>query len=76
MDSVDLVTGQQIDISMTEVEGNNDVFSVTYDKLIEDVEEGSVILLDDGLIQLEVTGKDEEQGLNPYNRRQFGRLKK
>ena len=25
--------------------------------------EGSIILLDDGLIQLEVTGKDEEQGL-------------
>ncbi len=40
-----------------------DVFSVTYEKLIEDVEDGSVILLDDGLIQLEVTGKDKEKGL-------------
>ena len=38
-------------------------FQYSYDKLIEDVNEGSVILLDDGLIQLEVTGKDEEQGL-------------
>ena len=48
---------------MTEVEGTRDVFSVTYDKLIEDVAEGATILLDDGLIQLEVTGKDEEKGL-------------
>ena len=60
---VDLVTGQNISISMTEVEGNNDVFSVTYDKLIEDVQVGSIILLDDGLIELEVIGKDEEKGL-------------
>lgn len=60
---VDLVTGQYISISMTEVEGNSDVFSVTYDKLIEDVGVGSTILLDDGLIQLEVIGKDEENGL-------------
>ena len=57
MAHVDLVTGQHIKISMTEVEGDSNVFSVTYDKLIEDVEEGSIILLDDGLIQLEVIGK-------------------
>ena len=48
---------------MQEVEGDQHVFSVSYEKLIEDVEVGSVILLDDGLIQLEVTGKDEAQGL-------------
>ena len=35
---IELVTGQKIDISMTQVEGNNDAFSVSYDKLIEDVE--------------------------------------
>src|SRR6185312_15948608 len=60
---VELVTGRKVNISMTEVEGTDDLFSVTYDKLIEDVEDGSTILLDDGLIQLEVTGKDEENGL-------------
>lgn len=60
---VELVVNQQVSISMDEVEGTNDVFSVTYDKLIEDVGIGSTILLDDGLIQLEVTGKDEEKGL-------------
>ncbi|MHA6260656.1 pyruvate kinase [Sporosarcina sp. CAU 1771] len=60
---IELQTGQQINISMTEVTGTNEVFSVTYSKLIEDVNEGSTILLDDGLIQLEVTGKDVKQGL-------------
>src|SRR5690606_33720049 len=60
---VELITGKEIDISMQEVEGDEHVFSVTYSKLIEDVDKGSVILLDDGLIQLEVTGKDEEKGL-------------
>jgi len=60
---VELEMGQKIDISMTEVEGTADVFSITYDKLIEDVEEGSIILLDDGLVELEVSGKDSENGL-------------
>ena len=60
---VELVTGQKVNVSMSEVEGTGDVFSVTYEKLIEDVEKGSIILLDDGLIELEVTGKDEENGL-------------
>ncbi|GEN82226.1 pyruvate kinase [Sporosarcina luteola] len=60
---VELITGQHIDISMTEVEGTDQAFSVTYDKLIEDVDKGSVILLDDGLIQLEVVGLDKTNGL-------------
>jgi pyruvate kinase len=60
---VDLVAGQSIKISMQEVLGDNDVFSVSYDKLIDDVHTGSVILLDDGLIQLEVTDLDKENGL-------------
>lgn len=58
-----LTTGQVIDISMTEVEGTEASFSVTYDKLIEDVEQNSIILLDDGLIQLRVLAKDHEKGL-------------
>ncbi|MBK3493577.1 pyruvate kinase [Viridibacillus sp. YIM B01967] len=62
-DAVELVTGQTIDISMTEVLGNKEVFSITYEKLIDDVEKGSIILLDDGLIELRVTGKDVKAGL-------------
>lgn len=62
-DAVELETGQTIDISMTEVLGNKEIFSITYEKLIDDVEESSIILLDDGLIELRVTGKDTEAGL-------------
>ncbi len=60
---IHLVTGQVIDISMTEVLGNESRFSVTYDRLIEDVDQNNVILLDDGLIELRVLAKDVEQGL-------------
>ena len=58
-----LTVGQVIDISMTEVEGTEKCFSVTYDRLIEDVEQNSRILLDDGLIELRVLATDKEKGL-------------
>ncbi len=60
---VELENGQEIAVSMHEVLGNHEVFSVSYDRLIEDVHLGSVILLDDGLIELEVTGTDRAAGL-------------
>ncbi|MBD8026242.1 pyruvate kinase [Ureibacillus sp. Re31] len=58
-----LTQGQVIDISMTEVVGNEKRFSVTYNQLIEDVNQNDKILLDDGLIELRVLAKDMEQGL-------------
>ena len=61
-DAIELTTGQPIAISTTEVLGNSDVFSITYEKLIEDVNEGSIILLDDGLIELEVESIDQAAG--------------
>ncbi|MCW1928508.1 pyruvate kinase [Bhargavaea beijingensis] len=60
--AIELENGQQIDIMMTEVLGNSERFSVTYDRLAEDVHAGSVILLDDGLIELEVRESDPEDG--------------
>ena len=60
---VHLKTGQVIDISMTQVLGNEKVFSVTYEQLIEDVDQNNIILLDDGLIELRVLAKDTEKGL-------------
>ncbi len=62
-DSIDLETGQNIAISMTEVLGTKEMFSISYGRLIDDVHVGSVILLDDGLIELHVTGIDKEKGL-------------
>ncbi|MER1999573.1 MAG: pyruvate kinase, partial [Lysinibacillus sp.] len=56
-----VVTGQVIDISMTEVVGNENVFSVTYEELINDVDQNDIILLDDGLIQLRVLAKDTDK---------------
>ncbi|WP_010651134.1 pyruvate kinase [Oceanobacillus massiliensis] len=58
----DLEQGNSVIISMNEVEGTAEKFSVTYEGLIRDVHEGSKILLDDGLIELEVTGIDHELG--------------
>jgi pyruvate kinase len=60
--AIELVVGNEIIISMTEVVGTLDKFSVTYEGLIDDVHIGSTILLDDGLIELEVIGLDHSNG--------------
>ena len=52
---VEFTTGDVERISMTEVEGDNTRFSGSYPELISDVNPGSHTLLDDGLIDLEVT---------------------
>ncbi|WP_019154820.1 pyruvate kinase [Robertmurraya massiliosenegalensis] len=52
--AIELEAGKTVIISMNEVEGTVDKFSVTYEGLIDDVHPGSKILLDDGLIGLEV----------------------
>ncbi|MGP7818464.1 pyruvate kinase [Niallia sp. 01092] len=60
--AIELESGKDIIISMTEVEGTTEKFSVTYTGLIDDVQVGSKILLDDGLIGLEVTSIDKAAG--------------
>ena len=57
---VSLIAGETVRFSMTEVEGTKDKFSITYPELINDVVVGNHILLDDGLIDLEVTEIDRE----------------
>ncbi|MBK0348096.1 pyruvate kinase [Aerococcaceae bacterium zg-ZJ1578] len=59
---VELVRGNTVRISMTEVLGNADKFSVTYSELINDVVPGNHILLDDGLVDLLVTEIDKANG--------------
>lgn len=51
-------TGDVVRVAMNEVEGTQEKFSVTYAELINDVNPGSHILLDDGLIDLLVTDID------------------
>lgn len=57
---VTITKGDTVRISMNEVEGTKERFSVTYSELINDVTPGSSILLDDGLINLLVTDIDRE----------------
>ncbi len=47
-------------VSMKDIEGTAERFSITYEELIHDVEVGSKILLDDGLIELKVVAIDKE----------------
>ncbi|SFH74038.1 pyruvate kinase [Pisciglobus halotolerans] len=54
--------GDVVRVAMEEVEGTKEKFSVTYPELINDVEPGAHILLDDGLIDLLVTDIDKENG--------------
>lgn len=58
--AIELREGNNITISMNEVLGTTEKFSVTYTGLINDVNIGSKILLDDGLIELEVVEIDKE----------------
>ena len=57
--TIELTAGSNCIISMTEVLGTPEKFSITYEGLIHDVSAGSTILLDDGLIGLEVLKVDE-----------------
>ena len=58
-DSIELTAGNEVTISMEEVLGTPEKFSITYEGLLYDVQAGSRILLDDGLIGLEVLKIDE-----------------
>lgn len=56
----ELIEGSTVHVTMDNIEGTAERFSITYDGLINDVYVGSKILLDDGLIELEVTDIDKE----------------
>ena len=58
--AITMKIGDSVRISMTEVLGTNEKFSITYPELINDVNVGSHILLDEGLIDLEVTDIDRD----------------
>ena len=51
---VTLEEGQEFVLTTEEIEGDAQRVSITYDGLAEDVEPGKKILIDDGLIELEV----------------------
>lgn len=54
-----LETGAEFLLSTKAIEGDEKKVSITYEGLVNDVDRGSRILIDDGLIELKVTGKTE-----------------
>ena len=72
---VELVRGQKIEVSMTEVLGNSERFSVSYEGLIDDVEPGDFILLDDGLVELQIDELNKETGIITTTVKNNGLLK-
>lgn len=57
-----LEKGKEVIVSMSQVVGTPEKFSVTYEDLINDVQIGSYILLDDGLVELQVKDIDKDKG--------------
>ena len=51
--------GDKFILTTRDVEGTEEIVSITYDKLTSDVSTGTIILIDDGLIRLEVTEVNE-----------------
>ncbi|MGI6112518.1 MAG: pyruvate kinase [Mahellales bacterium] len=56
---VDLVSGQEFVLTADDITGNDKKVSITYKRLAQDIQRGCKILLDDGLIQLEVKDLDD-----------------
>ncbi len=56
---VQLAEGASITLTTQEMEGDAGRVSISYAGLVEDVQAGSRILIDDGLIELKVTGKSD-----------------
>jgi len=60
-DRATIVEGTVVEVHMNEILGDATKFSITYDRLIEDIVVGKNILVDDGYLILEVTGTDIER---------------
>lgn len=60
---VQVEKGSTVSVYMNEITGDATKFSVTYAGLINDVEIGGTILVDDGYLELKVESKDMENGI-------------
>ena len=56
-----LKAGEQFTLTTEEIEGDESKVPITYEGLVQDVDAGRVILIDDGLIELKVVGKSEKE---------------
>lgn len=55
--SIELVTGESIEITIDDIKGNEQIISTSYKQLANDAEIGDSILINDGLIRLKVISK-------------------
>ena len=58
-DEFEIESGNNIEITINKVIGNENIISCSYDQLVNDSKIGNQILIDDGLIKLEITEKKE-----------------
>ena len=58
-DRIELHTGDTFTLTTKDIEGTQDIVSITYKNLINDVQVGGRILIDDGLIELSVIKKTD-----------------
>ena len=70
-----LKAGEQFTLTTEEIEGDESKVSITYEGLVQDVDAGRVILIDDGLIELKVVGKSEEIFCEVINGGELGERK-
>ena len=59
-DSINLVEGKTIRIVKEEVLGNEERFSVNHSSAVESLQVGNVVLLQNGLMKIEVISKEED----------------
>jgi|WetSurMetagenome_2_1015567.scaffolds.fasta_scaffold09992_2 pyruvate kinase len=55
--SINLITGNLIEITADDIKGNEKIISTSYKQLVNDAEIGNQILINDGLIRLTITEK-------------------
>ena len=60
-DQIQLKEGQRFTLTTEEVIGNEECVSISYKNLIKDIEVGSKVLIDDGLIELKVKHLTEKE---------------
>ena len=57
---IQLEAGAQFTLTVDQIVGDQEKVSITYDGLVQDVDAGKTILIDDGLIELKVVRKTEK----------------
>ncbi len=59
-ENIEILAGDNLELSIEKVVGNKNIISTSYKSLVKDASIGNTILIDDGLIKLEVVKKKEK----------------